>query len=109
MSSDHNRLLSDILAEPGGANELRDARLSRTLRQVKRRRTIRRVRGAGSVLVLLLPIMVLVWRAHLPEAPEVVNRQVPYVLVRTVPMPRSALIETQPFTPSGLVVSAPSL
>jgi hypothetical protein len=109
MSRDRDRLLSDILAEPGEAGERRDALLNRTLRHVKRRRTIRRVRRAGSVLLLLLPIVLLVWRVHLPQAPEAVNRQVPYVLVRTAPLPRSALIETQPFAPSGLVASAPSL
>jgi hypothetical protein len=109
MSNDRDRLLSDVLAEPGGAGELRDARLNRTLRHVKRRRTIRRARRTGSVLFLLLPIALLVWRVHLPQAPEAVNRQVHYVLVRTAPLPWSALIETQPFAPSGLVASAPSL
>ena len=110
MNSDRDRLLSDILAERREAGDMRDALLDRTLRHVKRRRTIRRVRRAGSVLLLLLlPIVVSVWRVHPPQAPEAVNRQVPYVLVRTAPLPQSALIETQPFAPSGLVASAPSL
>jgi len=109
MNSDRERLLSDILAERGEAGDLRDALLHRTLRHVKRRRTIRRVRRAGSVLLLLLPIVLLVWRVHLPQAPVAVNRQVPYVLVRTAPLPRSALIETQPLEASELVASAPSL
>src|SRR5262252_6134997 len=99
MSSERDHLLSDIFAESGGPGERRDALLNRTLRQVKRRRTVRRVRRAGSVLLLLLPILLLVWRVHLPKAPEAVNRQVPYVLVRTAPLSRSALLETQPFAP----------
>ena len=109
MNSERDRLLSDILAEPGGAGERRDAMLNRTLRHVKRRRTIRRVRRAGSVLLLLLSTVLLVWRVQLPQAPEAVLHQVPYVLVRTAPLPRSALIETQPFAPTGLIASAPSL
>ena len=109
MNSDRDHLLSDILAERGEAGDLRDALLHRTLRLVKRRQTTRRVRRTGSVLLLLLPIALLVWRVHLPQAPVAVNRQVPYVLVRTAPLPRSALIETQPLTASEFVASAPSL
>ena len=108
MSSDRDRLLSDVLAEPGEAGGLRDALLNRTLLHVKRRRTVRRVRRAGSVLLLLPLIVLLLCRVHLPQGPEAGHRQGPYVLVRTEPLPRSALIETQPFARSGLVASAPS-
>jgi hypothetical protein len=67
------------------------------------------VRRAGAVLLLLPAIALLVWRAHPPQAPEAVNRQVPYVLVRTTPLPQSAVVGTHPFAPSALVASAPSL
>jgi hypothetical protein len=107
MDRNSDRLLSDILGEAG---ELREALLNRTLRQVKRRRTIRRVRRAGSVLLLLLlPVVLLVRRVQLPPVPEAAHGQLPYVLVRTAPLPSSALIETRPFAPSGVVASAPSL
>ena len=109
MNSDREHLLNEILAEPGGSGELRDALLNRTLRQMKHRRTVRRVRWAGSVLLVLPALALLLWRVHLPQRPTAANPQVPYVLVRTEPMPRSALVATQPFAPSGLVASAPSL
>jgi hypothetical protein len=108
MNSERDRLLGDILAEPSGSGERRDALLNRTLRQVKRRRTVRRVRWAGSVLLVLPALALLLWRVHLPQGPKTANRQVPYLLVRTEPMPRSALLGTHPFATSALVASAPS-
>jgi hypothetical protein len=109
MNSEREHLLSNILAEPDRARERRDALLNRTLCYVRRRRRVRRARRAGAVLLLLPAIALLMWRVHLPQGPEAVNRQVPYVLVRTAPLPWSGLVGTQPFAPSGLVASAPSL
>jgi hypothetical protein len=108
MNSDRDHLLDDILAEPGGSSELRDALLNRTLRQVKRRRRVRRARWAGSVLLVLPALVLLMWHVHLPEAPKAASHPAPYLLVRTEPMPRSTLLETHPLATSGLVVSAPS-
>lgn len=107
MNSDRDRLLSDILAEPGATGELRDALLNRTLHYVRRRRIARRVEQAGGVLALLIALALL-WQAHVPRGSKTAGR-VPYVLVRTAPLPRSALIATQPFAVSGLVATAPSL
>jgi hypothetical protein len=109
MNSERERLLSDILAEPAEAGERRDALLDRTLRHVRRRRTVRQVRRAGAVLLLLPAIALLVWRVRLPLVPETVTRQAPYDLVRTAPLPPSAVVGTQPLAPFGLVASAPSL
>jgi len=108
MNNERERLLNDILAEPDESGQRRDALLERTLRHVRRRRTVRQLRRAGAVL-LLLTIALLVWRVHPPQGPELVNRQLPYVLVRTSPLPSSAVVATQPFAPSALVASAPSL
>jgi hypothetical protein len=108
MNSERERLLNDILAEPDESGQRRDALLDRTLRHVRRRRTVRRLRRAGAVLLLLPMIALLMWRVRTPKGPEMVNRQLPYVLVRTAPLPPSAVIATQPFASSGLVASAPS-
>ena len=108
MNSDRDRLLGDILAEPGGSGDLRDALLNRTLRQVKRQRTVRRARRAGSALLVLSMLARILWHVRLPQGPEPSGHQVPYALVRTEPLPGSALIATRPFAPSGLVASAPS-
>jgi hypothetical protein len=107
MNSDRDRLLSDILTEPGDTRELRDALLNRTLRYARRRRLARRVEQVGGVLMLLLALAQL-WQVHVPRGSKMANR-VPYALVRTAPLPRASLIETQPFAASGLVASAPSL
>src|SRR5947209_5060905 len=113
MSSDRERLLSDILAErgeAGQAGELREELLNRTLHHVTRRRRIRQVRRAGSVLLLLLSgIVLLVWRVQLSQRPAPDKQQFAYSLVRTAPLPPSAVIETRPFTPSAMIASAPSV
>jgi hypothetical protein len=109
MNSERERLLSDILAEPGKAGERRDALLDRTLCHVRRRRTGRRMRRAGAVLLLFPAIALLVWRVRLPQVPETGTRQAFYDLVRTAPLLPSAVVGTQPLAPSGLVASAPSL
>ncbi len=111
MNSDQDRLLNDILAEPGETGEPRDALLDRTLRQVRRRRTVRRVRRTGvGVAVLLLPVItLLLWRVHLPRGPEIISSHAPYVVVRTAPLPLAAVLETRPFASSEMVASVPSL
>ncbi len=109
MNNDRDRLLRDILAEPGEVDARRDALLHRTLRNVRRRRTIRRLRRAGSVLLLLPAMVLLVWWVQLPSRPQAVTRRLPYVLARTEPLSPSALIQTQPFAPSGVIATAPSL
>jgi hypothetical protein len=106
MNSERERLLNDILAEPDESGDRRDALLNRTLHHVRRQRTVRQLRRAGTTLLLVLAIALVVWRVHPPQGPE---RQVPYVLVRTAPLPPSAVVATHPFAPSGLVASAPSL
>jgi hypothetical protein len=108
MNSERERLLSDILAEPDEFGDRCDALLNRTLHHVRRRRTVRRLRRGGTTLLLASAIALVVWRAHPPQGPELANRQLPYVLVRTAPLPPSAVVATQPFAPSGLVASAPS-
>ncbi len=109
MNRDSQRLLSEILAEADEAGERRQALLDRTLRHVRYRRTVRRVRRVGPILLLLLLSVVLVWRAHLPQVTAPGNHPTSYFLVRTAPLPTSAVVETRPLTPSGLVSSAPSL
>lgn len=108
MNSDQDRLLGDILAEPGGSGDVRDALLNRTLRRVKRRRTVRRVRRVGSGLLVLSMLALILWHVHLPQGPQPSVHQVPYMLARTEPLTGSALVVTQPFAASGLVASGPS-
>lgn len=108
MNREREHLLGDILAEPGGSGELRELLLDRTLRQVRRRRSVRRLRRAGSVLLVPLLLALLLWYVYPPPESKLSAHRVPYTLVRTEPMPRSALVRTQPFPASGLVTSAPS-
>ncbi len=104
MNSERERLLGDVLAEHDESGALRDALLDRTLLQVKRRRTVRRLQRAGPILLVLPALALLLWGVYLPQG----NGKAPYVLVRTEPLPRSALLETQPLAPSAFVASTPS-
>jgi len=105
---DSETLIDDILAEPE-ADALRELSLGRTLRLVKRRRVLRRARRVGSALAIVAALGLLGWRLMLPDIsgprPQTPGR--PYLLVRTQPLPASALVQTQPLAPADLVTSAP--
>src|SRR5512133_2830902 len=104
---DKESLLNDVLAQSATA-ALRERLLTQTLRGARRRRVIRRVRRAGSVLVVVAALGLVAWRMTLPNPPAPQNRQPGYLLVRTQPLPAPALVETQPIRPLIVVASTKS-
>ncbi len=111
MNDPHDRdnLLDDILTEDG-AGDLRTVLLNQTLSAVKRRRVMRRVRAAGSVLsvLLLTAVGLLVWHPHTPSRREAHTREKPYVLVRTATLPEITYLQTTPLGSANLVSSSAS-
>ncbi len=105
---DRQNLLNDILAEPD-SGDFREGLLSRTLRLARRRRALRQVRRAGSALAAVAVLGLLAWWLRLPSPPPgPVNADKPYILVRSQPLPESALVETRPLASAGLIASSPS-
>lgn len=113
MNHDANNLLNDVLAEAAPA-DLRDAMLAETLRFVRRRRQIRRVRPAAGVLALtsLLVILITQRSAKPPLVSTPPTKQVEqqsYTLIRTQPFAASALVSTKGFSATGLAASVPKV
>jgi hypothetical protein len=105
---DNEQLLADVLAETTPA-DFREALLGETLRLARRRRRWRQTRRAAALFVALGLLAVLVWQ-NLPQRPvasmPVAKAKVKsYQLVRTQPLPASAIVVTQPFPTDQLVAS----
>jgi hypothetical protein len=105
--TDHERLLADALADDAPA-DFREALLGETLRHARRRRRWRQSRrGLGALAVLAglgLAVRLLV-PATSPVRSSVAGG---CEIIRTQPLPASALVATQPFSPDRLVASTPS-
>ena len=105
---DRETLLNDILAEPG-MDGRREKLLARTLRGAKRRRLVRRVRAAGSALGSIVVLGFLAWRwVTMPDSGGAEKQEPGYVLIRTRPLPQTALVETRPLDFVNVVSSVPS-
>ena len=102
--ADKERLLDDVLSEAVPA-DFREALLGETLRLARRRRRFRQARRAVSAVAVLAALTALVWQS-LPQrgvVPQAAGKS--YVVVRTQPLPVSALVMTQPLSARQLVAS----
>jgi len=106
--TDQARLLSDILAETA-PSRFREDLLGETLRLVKHRRWVRRLRRTATVLAVVGLLGMLTWvglvigeRTSTPSARS-------YLLVRTAPFPKGAIITTQPLSGNRIVGSVVSV
>src|SRR5690242_10434348 len=93
-SPDNERLLADVLAE-GSDPRLREALLAQSLHLVRRQRKFRQARRVTSVIAGVIGLLLLVWR-FVPLSPTGSLSAKSYNLVRTQPMPASAIIQTTP-------------
>jgi hypothetical protein len=111
--ADHDDLLTEVLAE-ASSSDFREAMLAETLRLARRRRQFRRTRPAAGVLVLLSLVAVLAAQ-HFSKPPFVSppfakpTEPQSYKLVRTEPLPASAVIQTVKFPESQLAGSVPKV
>src|SRR5437588_2059373 len=103
-SPDNERLLADVLAEEGDPS-FRELLLGQTLHLVRRQRRFRKIRRATSVVAVIAGLMLLVWRFLPSPSNKPLAPAKPYTLVRTQPLPASAIVGTTPFPPSNLITS----
>jgi hypothetical protein len=107
--TDNQNLLAEVLAE-ASPPDFRAAMLAGTLRLARRRRQFRQVRSAAGVLVLM-GLMAFLVAQHFskppvgssPFAKQIVRQS--YELVRTQPLPASAIVSTQSFSTAGFAAS----
>jgi len=111
--ADQENLLAEVLAE-AVPMDFRAAMLAETLHLARRRRQFRRVRPTTGVLVLVSLLAVLVAQhfskppgVSLPLAKKIKTQS--YMLVRTQPLPASALVRTRSFSATGFAVSVPKV
>jgi len=111
--TDNQNLLAEVLAE-ASPPDFRAAMLAETLRLARRRRKFRRVRAAAGFLVLMGLLAVLV--AQRLSRPPVVSPSIAkevlrqsYELVRTQPLPASALVSPRSFSAAGFAASVPKV
>jgi hypothetical protein len=96
---DHERLLSDVLAEAAPA-EFREALLGETLQLVQRRRRVRQVRRAASALGVAGLIAVIGWWVWSPHSGTLAGKTTGtgYELVLTQPLSAGEIIVTRPLS-----------
>ena len=111
--ADQENLLAEVLAE-ALPMDFREAMLAETLRLARRRRQFRQTRRAAGILAVASLLAVLVTRQFSkppgvspPQAKKI--EQQSYELVRTQPLPASALISTRSFSATGFAVSVPKV
>jgi hypothetical protein len=111
--TNNQELLAEVLAEASPA-DFREAMLAETLRLARRRRQFRRVRPTAGVLVLMGLLVVLATQhfskppvGSPPLAREIAQQS--YELVRTQPLPASALVSTRSFSAAGFALSVPKV
>jgi len=107
--TDQKSLLAEVLAE-ASPTDFREAMLAETLRLARRRRQFRQVRQAAGVLAVIGLLAVLVAQqfsrqpdVSMPLAKKIVKQS--YELVRTQPLPASALISTRKFSEAQFAAS----
>jgi hypothetical protein len=103
-SADNERLLEDVLSEAVPA-DFREALLGETLRLARRRRRFRQTRRAVSAVAVLAALAALVWQSLPPRGVVPQKAGKSYVVVRTRPLPVSALVTTRPLAAGQLVAS----
>lgn len=100
--ADNERLLTDVLADEAG---FREALFSETVRLARRRRRLRQARRATAAVAVLVGLAALVWQSLPPRGvvPQLTGK--PYVVVRTQPLPETALVTTRRLSADRLVAS----
>jgi hypothetical protein len=110
---DHENLLAEVLAE-ASPPEFRASLLAEILRHARRRRRWRRARQVFGVLIImgLLASGMMRWFSSPPAAsspPVTVKIAAPsYELVRTQPLPASALVRTHEFSEAQFTLPEPA-
>ena len=111
--TDNQELLAEVLAEASPA-DFREAMLVETLRLARRRRQFRQARPAAGFFVLMGLLAVLAAQhfskppvGSSPLAKQIVRQS--YKLVRTRPLPASALVSTRSFPATGITASVPKV
>ena len=109
--TDNQDLLAEVLAEASPV-DFREAMLAETLCMVRRRRQIRQARPVAGVLVMagLLVVLVAHHFSKLPAVSAPLAEQIKpqsYELVRTQPLPSSALVRTGDSFAAGFAHSVP--
>lgn len=108
--ADNEHLLADVLSEAAPA-DFRGAMLGETLRLVRHRRRWRQTRRGAAVLAALGLLAALVWQ-NWPKESAVSGpsakrpAKASYQLVRTRPLPASAVVTTRSFSGHRMVSSA---
>jgi hypothetical protein len=109
--TDNQDLLAEVLAEASPA-DFREAMLAETLHLARQRRQFRRVRPTAGVLVLMGLLAVFVAQhfskppvGSSPPAKKIARQS--YELVRTQPLPASAIVSTRSFSAAGFSLSVP--
>ena len=103
----HNQeFLDEILAE-GRQAGAREMLFDDTLRLVRGRRRVRRIRRAALTMAILAAVGWLFWRPA-PTKPVLAELPKPYRLVRTQPLAQTSLVATEPFAAASIVSSAPN-
>ena len=98
------QLLAEVLADESAAG-FREGLLAETLGLVRRKRRLRQARRAASGLVVIAMLAVLVWRNTPSPVVTPASAVRGYAVVRSQPLPLAALVRTQPFAPSRVIVS----
>ena len=111
--TDQQSLLAEVLAE-ASPPDFRAALLAETLRRARRRRQFRQLRSVAGVLVMA-GLLVILMAQHFSKPPVVsppltfkIEPQ-SYKLVRTQPLPASALVSARNFSTAGFAVSVPKV
>lgn len=105
--TDNERLLTDVMVD-GSDAAFHEALLGETLRLARRRRRFRQARrsvAAAAVLAGLAGLGVLVLENFSPRVVSPGLDKGHYTMVRTVPLPATAIVTTQPFAQNLLVAS----
>lgn len=92
--TDPERLLDDMLEE-SAPPDFRAQLLEQTLRQVRRRKQVRRVSRSLFITVLLVGLPLALWKRPSPPAPTLASRPQPFGLVRSQPLPPSMFVESR--------------
>ena len=102
--TDNERLLADVIAGESDAG-FHEALLDETLRLVRRRRRFRQARRAAIAVVLLAGLATMVWQRLPTHVVAPGAKKGSYAIIRTQPLPRSALVATRRFPADQLVAS----
>jgi hypothetical protein len=102
MDDFHEQLISDVLGEDSNVG-LREALLGQTLRLARRKRRLRKFWQAAPAVAAVAVSLLISVRLFRPGSSVPPGPDRPYTLVRTQPLPTSALVTTKPLAAADLV------